>query len=106
MDENYQIVFCTVPNAEVARKIARAIVGDKLAACCNIIPGLTSIYSWKNEIQEESELLLMIKTKTSVVPELTEKIKKMHPYEVPEIIASEIYEGNREYLNWVNENVK
>jgi periplasmic divalent cation tolerance protein len=106
MDENYQIVFCTVPNAEVARKIARAIVVDKLAACCNIIPGLTSIYSWKNEIQEESELLLMIKTKTSVVPELTEKIKKMHPYEVPEIIASEMSEGNREYLNWVNENVK
>jgi len=106
MKENYQIVFCTVPNFEVAREIARRIVTDKLAACCSIIPGLTSVYSWKNKIQEDSELLLMIKTKRTVIPELTEKIKELHPYEVPEIIASEIKEGNTEYLNWVNENVK
>jgi periplasmic divalent cation tolerance protein len=106
MNAKYQVVFCTVPNFEVAREIARGIVSDKLAACCNIIPGITSIYTWKNEIQEDSELLLMIKTKESTIPELTEKIKKLHPYEVPEIITLNINQGNSEYLNWVNENVK
>jgi periplasmic divalent cation tolerance protein len=106
MNKEYQVVFCTVPNIEIAKSIARETVSNRLAACCNIIPGLTSIYTWKNETQEDSELLLLIKTKVNVLPELTEKIKELHPYEVPEIIALEINEGNQEYLNWVNENVK
>jgi periplasmic divalent cation tolerance protein len=106
MNKEYQVVFCTVPNFEIAKNIARETVSNKLAACCNIIPGLTSVYTWKNEIQEDSELLLIIKTKGNVLRELTEKIKELHPYEVPEIIALEFDKGNKEYLNWVNENVK
>ncbi len=106
MNAKYQVVFCTVPNFKVAREIARSIVSDKLAACCNIIPGLTSVYNWKNEMQEDSELLLMIKTKESAILKLTKKIKEMHPYEVPEIITLDFNQGSTEYLNWVNENVK
>jgi periplasmic divalent cation tolerance protein len=106
MNKEYQVVFCTVPNFEIAKSIARETVSNGLAACCNIIPGLTSIYRWKSEIQEDSELLLLMKTKVNVLPELTEKIKELHPYEVPEIIALDINNGNEEYFNWVNENVK
>ncbi|XP_031832978.1 cutA divalent cation tolerance homolog [Nomia melanderi] len=96
------VAYVTVPTQEVAKKLAHGLVKNKLAACVNIIPGLTSIYEWKNEINEDSELLMMIKTRTDTVDALTKYVKDNHPYEVCEVISLPIQNGNEEYLQWVS----
>ncbi len=106
MDDNHIIVFCTVPDSECARLISRELVEGKLAACSNIVPGIQSIYTWENELQDDHELLLVIKTRTDLFDELQKKIVQHHPYTVPEIIALPIIKGNSEYLKWIDENVK
>jgi periplasmic divalent cation tolerance protein len=106
MTTPYVMIFCTVPDATTAKKISQILVEEKLAACCNIVPGLNSIYSWENKIQDETELLLIIKSRQELFPELEQRIKKLHPYSVPEIIAIPIFNGNIDYLKWMEENVK
>lgn len=106
MMTDYIIVFCTVPNEAAAQKIARQLVEEKLAACCNIIPGLHSIYTWENKIQEDTEHLLIIKSRQKVFSRLEDRLKEMHPYSIPEIIALPIIKGNKEYLKWIGENVE
>lgn len=106
MATEYIVVFCTVPNKATAQKIARHLVEEKLAACCNIIPRLTSIYTWENKIQEDAEYLLLIKTQKMIFSRLEDRIKEMHPYSIPEIIALPIIQGNKEYLKWIGENVE
>jgi periplasmic divalent cation tolerance protein len=106
MTTPYLIIFCTVPDVNIAKKISRVLVEEKLAACCNIVSGLNSIYSWENKIQDETELLLIIKSRQDLFSELEQQVKKLHPYSVPEIIALPIYDGNIEYLKWMDENVK
>ncbi|XP_051155972.1 protein CutA homolog [Leptopilina boulardi] len=97
------VAYVTVPTVEVAQKLAHGIVKSKLAACVNIIPQLTSVYEWKNEIKEDKELLLMIKTRTETVNALTEYVKKNHPYEVCEVISLPIQNGNQQYLDWISD---
>ncbi|XP_072844069.2 protein CutA isoform X1 [Pogona vitticeps] len=97
--------FVTCPNETVGKEIARAVVEKRLAACVNIIPRVTSIYEWKGKIEEDSEVLLMIKTRSSRVSALAEFVRSVHPYEVPEVIAVPIQEGNPPYLQWVEERV-
>jgi len=106
MPTPYMIIFCTVPDSTTAKKIARILVEEKLAACCNILADLNSIFSWENKIHDEAELLLIIKSRKELFPALVRQIKKLHPYSVPEIIAIPIMNGNREYLKWMEENVK
>ncbi len=106
MATKYITVFCTVPDETTATTIARKLVEAQLAACCNIVPGLRSIYTWKGEIQDDRELLLIIKSKASVFPRLEAKIKSLHPYEVPEILAIPVDSGNDAYLTWLDENVQ
>ncbi|XP_075692656.1 protein CutA isoform X1 [Rhinoderma darwinii] len=93
--------YVTCPNDKVAKDIARGLVERKLAACVNIIPQITSIYEWKGKIEEDSEILLMIKTRSSKVPALTEYVRSVHPYEVCEVISVPIEQGNAPYLSWV-----
>ncbi len=102
----YYTVFCTVPDRGQAEKIAKQLVKEKLAACCNIVPGLTSVYRWQGEIQQDAELLLILKTTAAAMPALEKRIKELHSYEVPEIIALPILTGNSDYLNWIEENVQ
>nr|XP_060616739.1 protein CutA isoform X2 [Anolis sagrei ordinatus] len=97
--------FVTCPNQSVAKDIARAVVEKHLAACVNIIPQITSIYEWKGKIEEDSEVLLMIKTRSSRVSALAEFVRSVHPYEVAEVIAVPIQQGNPPYLKWVEETV-
>ncbi|XP_037868919.1 protein CutA homolog [Bombyx mori] len=101
--DKYSVVYVTVPNDEVGRTIGHGLVKNKLAACVNSIPGITSIYEWKNEINEDKETLLMIKTRTSQVDKLTEYVRSNHPYEVCEVISVPIKNGNPPYLKWIGD---
>ncbi|XP_067403058.1 protein CutA isoform X3 [Emydura macquarii macquarii] len=97
--------FVTCPSEKVAKEIARAVVEKHLAACVNILPQITSIYQWKGKIEEDGEVLLMIKTRSSRIPALTDFVRSVHPYEVAEVIALPIQQGNAPYLQWVGETV-
>ncbi len=97
----YCVIFCTVPSNEVGQEIANNLVSSKLAACVNIVPGLTSIYTWKGEICTDPELLCIIKTKKNLFKEVEEAIKRIHPYEIAEIIALPVISGSSDYLHWI-----
>ncbi|XP_043467423.1 protein CutA homolog [Leptopilina heterotoma] len=99
----HSVAYVTVPTIEIAKKLAHGIVKGKLAACVNIIPQITSVYEWKNEIKEDDELLLMIKTRTETIDALTKYVKENHPYEVCEVISLPIQNGNKQYLDWISE---
>jgi periplasmic divalent cation tolerance protein len=100
-----QIVLCTVPDREVAERIATDLVGEGLAACVNIVPGITSVYRWQDAIEKDTELLLIIKTASTVFATLTERIKSMHPYELPEIVTVAIGDGLPGYLDWITDSI-
>jgi len=102
----YQIVLCTCPNQEVAKQIATELVTDKLAACVNIIPGITSIYCWQGEVISDDEVQLLIKTQNCFFSALKLKINELHPYDIPEIIAIDIQQGDKNYLNWIKGSLK
>uniref|UniRef100_A0A8C4Q6X3 CutA divalent cation tolerance homolog n=1 Tax=Eptatretus burgeri TaxID=7764 RepID=A0A8C4Q6X3_EPTBU len=93
--------YVTCPNEEVARKLAKGLVEGKLAACVNIIPQIKSIYEWQGQIEEDSEVLMMLKTRTTKIPQVTQYVKTYHPYEVCEVISHPIQDGNPDYLSWV-----
>ncbi|XP_023706714.1 protein CutA homolog isoform X2 [Cryptotermes secundus] len=101
----HSVAYVTAPSEDVAKKLAHGIVANKLAACINVIPKITSIYEWKGEINEDSEVLMMIKTRTSRVDELAEYVRSNHPYEVSEVISLPIENGNPPYLDWIGETV-
>ena len=102
--EEYIMMFCTVPSADVGRKIALGLIDAKLVPCVNIVPGLKSLYMWKDKFNEDDELLLLIKTRRSLFEAVRDKIKELHPYEVPEIIATRIVAGYQPYLDWIKDN--
>jgi periplasmic divalent cation tolerance protein len=101
-----RIGLCTVPDQDTATRIAGALVTERLAACVNIIPAIQSVYRWEGAIEHDEELLLLIKTSTTVWPLLEERILALHPYELPEIISVRIQDGNNNYLNWITNNLK
>lgn len=96
-----RIVFCTIDSAEAARSLARRLVEERLAACVNIIGNVTSVYKWEGRIEEDAELLLVIKTRDGRLRELMDRIGELHPYDVPEILSWPVQEGSRPYLDWV-----
>jgi periplasmic divalent cation tolerance protein len=100
------IVFVTAGNPDEASAIGRRLVEERMAACVNIVPRIRSIYRWKGEIHDEEEYLLIMKTRSSLVPALERRVKELHSYEVPEIIAIPIKEGLAEYIHWVLGNTK
>jgi len=106
MSTEFAVFFVTVPDDSVAQEIGRTLVEKKLAACCNILPGLTSIYRWKDKIETDSEVLLIIKSRTELSQKLTDCVKNLHPYEVPEIIRLPIEEGLPAYLGWINDSTR
>ena len=99
----YCVINCTTANIEDAKEIAKHLVENKLIACCNIIPSITSVYNWENELCCDEEYLMIMKTKTSLFKKVEKEIKKMHKYETPEIICLPITAGSKEYLSWVSE---
>jgi periplasmic divalent cation tolerance protein len=95
------VVFSTCASGEEAQRMARALVEKRLAACVNVIPGIRSVYRWKDAIEDEEEVLLLIKTSRSLFEELREEIERLHSYEVPEVIALSIVDGSERYLSWL-----
>jgi len=106
MPQNQLVTLCTVPDRATGEKIARALVEERLAACVNLVPGLSSTYRWEGKIVTEAECLLIIKTSSARLEDLMQRIKSLHPYELPEIIALPITAGSDEYLNWITANLK
>ncbi|XP_076871841.1 protein CutA homolog isoform X2 [Brachyhypopomus gauderio] len=99
----HSAAFVTCPNETVAKELARGIVEKKLAACVNIVPKITSVYEWHGKIEEDSEVLLMIKTRTTKISALAEHVRSNHPYEVAEVISVPIDQGNPPYLKWIGD---
>ncbi len=102
---NYVVVFITVKQAEEARKIAGDLVKRRLAACVNILPEMESYFWWKDKLETKKEILLTVKTKEALLPELTKAVKKLHSYSIPEIIALPITGGSRDYLEWIDSEI-
>ena len=97
------VVLVTCPGRTVAERIARTLVSEGLAACVNVVPGLISIYRWQGKICRDPEVLLIIKTRRRLLHTLTDRVRVLHPYTVPEIIALPLVGGSPAYLAWVEE---
>jgi periplasmic divalent cation tolerance protein len=94
-------VHVTAPDRERAEEIARTLVGERLAACVTILPGVRSIYRWEGEIHDDEEVLCLIKIRAAGFSALAERVKALHPYQLPEILAFEVTEGSPAYLAWL-----
>lgn len=100
------VVSCTVPNAEVAQAISHVVVMEGLCSCVNQVPNVVSYYMYEGEFCEDDELLLLMKTSEQHYPALEKRLKELHPYDVPEIIASPITQALPEYLSWMQNTLK
>lgn len=98
----YQMIYCTCPDKEAAKKLAGLLISKKLAACVNILPGITSVYSWQDQVETTQEHLLLIKTRADNYSQIETTLFKHHPYEVPEIVAVNIERGLPEYFEWMD----
>jgi len=99
----YIIVLMTTKNVRQANKIAAKLVKDKLIACANVVKGVKSIFWWQKKVDTASEVLLILKAKRSCFKRIVKTATLLHSYEVPEIIALPIIDGNRDYLKWIEE---
>ena len=104
MSEKVLLALSTFPDHETARDISNELVTKKLAACANILPGVESIYRWKDNIESGNETLVLFMLREDRQSEFQKQLRSLHPYEVPEIIFVPISSGLPEYLRWVTEN--
>ena len=102
----YVVLFITTGNGEEANKIAEVLLNQRKVACVNIVPRVSSLFWWQEKLDSAQESLLVVKTKASLLPEIINLVKGVHPYEVPEIIALPIVGGNQDYLEWIGKEVK
>ena len=103
MPRDYLLVMNTCPTVEAAQKLALLLVENNLAACVNIIPGLTSIYRWQGKLNNDQEVLLLIKSTAEHYAAMEKLLRDNHPYELPEIIAVPVTRGLPEYLDWISQ---
>ena len=101
MSAEILIALCTCPDTSVGERIAEALVGEGLAACVNVLRGVTSVYRWQGEVQRDPEVLLVIKTVRERLAALISRVRTLHPYELPEVIAFPVSDGLPDYLQWV-----
>lgn len=100
------VIFVTASSPEEAQKIAHTLVEEKLAACVNVLSPVQSIFRWQNQLCNEQETLLILKTASSKANAVIERVQHLHSYDVPEVIALPIITGSREYLNWVQSEIE
>lgn len=94
-------IYVTVPSREEGLRIGRALVEERLAACANVLPGLTSVYWWEAKVQEDPEAALVLKSRADLVERLTERVRELHPYSCPCVVALPIAAGNPAFLDWI-----
>lgn len=99
------VILCTCPNEDTAARLARGLIETRLAACVNILPGVRSIYRWQDEVSDDAEALLLIKTVPSRFGQLESWVREHHPYEVPEVLALQAEKGSEDYLAWIEASV-
>ena len=95
-------IYMTAPDHDTAVKIARIVITEQLAACVNILGAITSVYRWEGKVQEEDEVALIAKTTAARFPALAARVKALHPYQVPCIVAWPIAAGHQPYLDWIS----
>jgi len=100
------LVFVTTPNSDEAEQIAGTLVSEQLAACVNIVGEIQSVYRWKGEVTRDKEALIIIKTTDERYAALESRVKQLHSYETPEVIAIAIEQGSAEYLSWLRESTR
>jgi periplasmic divalent cation tolerance protein len=96
-----RVVLCTVPSEEVAVQIAQQLLAERLVACVNILPGVRSLYRWQGKLEDERELMLMMKTSADRLDALIPRVRELHPYEVCEVLALDVAAGSQPYMDWV-----
>ena len=96
-----RIGFITAPDAETAARVARALVEERLAACVNLVPGIRSIYRWEGALEEDAEVLLVVKTRADRAADLASRVAQLHPYDLPEVVLLPVVGGSSAYLEWV-----
>lgn len=99
------IVYITAPNLPTAREIAQRLVDERLAACCNLLPGGESVYRWGGKVETGQECLMIVKTTEERFPMLRNRVVELHPYDLPEILAHPVSAGLDPYLEWVRQSV-
>lgn len=97
------VVYITAPHEEEAAKIAGAIVEARLAACVNIVRSIRSIYRWQGKVEDEQEVLMIVKTRAALFDELLQKVRELHSYSVPEVIGMPVIAGSEHYLKWLHD---
>ena len=106
MTEQVIVAFSTCPDEATAQRLAHALVSERLATCVNRIAGVTSTYFWDGRLQDDAEILLIIKTTAARQAELAARLKALHPYELPELVVLPVVGGNEPYLQWVRSGVE
>lgn len=99
------LVLTTAPTLDVATSLAERLLGARLIACANIVPGVRSLYRWKGEVQRDDEVLVLMKTTATVYPRLEAFLAEAHPYDVPEILSMPVSAGFAPYVSWIREEV-
>ncbi len=105
-DTAVAVVLTTAPDASVAEALATRLVEERLVACANIVPGVTSIYRWEGKLHREAEVMVVLKTTMAGVDRLRDRIVSLHPYAVPEVLAIAVPAGSDAYMDWIRSEVR
>ncbi len=97
------MIYITCENETQAREIGRTLVAERLAACVNILPGMTSLYWWEGEVREANEAVLLAKTRMTMADALTDRVRELHSYDVPCVVVLPILRGNPDFIRWIEE---
>ena len=103
--EELTLLYVTCANADEAKAIARALVGDRLVACANILGSMTSVYRWEGEVAEQEEVAMLLKTRRDMTVHVAERVKSLHSYDLPCVIGLPIQGGNPDFLAWLHREV-
>lgn len=106
MNPDYVIVLTTLPSDADGTAFGQSLVNERLAACVNLLPVMESVYRWEGRIEQENERQVIIKTSRERVVELWDRVRELHPYEVPEFVVIPIIDGNDAYLRWIGEETR
>jgi periplasmic divalent cation tolerance protein len=104
-EDEVRVALVTAPDAEAGARIARTLVEERLAACVNLVPGVRSIYRWEGAVQDDGEVLLVVKTAAGRAEALAARVREVHPYDVPEVLLLAVQGGSAPYLDWVRAEV-